>query len=151
MKRFRATVEPTRGGGHFAVVPPAVATALGLGSMSRVCGTLAGTAYRSSIMMNTGVHYLGVHKATIKAAGIAVGDVVAVTIDKDDQPRETDVVPPDLAKALAKTKGAKAAFEALAPSHKREHVKYILEAKQAETRARRIAKTIDTLAARRRK
>ncbi|MFZ5663436.1 MAG: YdeI/OmpD-associated family protein [Pseudomonadota bacterium] len=42
--------------------------------------------------------------------------------------------------------GAKAAFEAFAPSHRREYLEWILEAKRAETRARRIAQAIGQLA-----
>ena len=88
----------------------------------------------------------GGHKATLVAAGVNAGATVDVTIEHDDQPLPTDSVPPELAKALAANKAAKAAFAAQSPAHKREHVKYILEAKQAETRARRVAKTVETLA-----
>ena len=44
-------------------------------------------------------------------------------------------VPADLAGALAKNKKARTAFTAFSPSHKREYVEWITEAKRDETRA----------------
>jgi|SRR6185437_6859187 len=55
-------------------------------------------------------------------------------------------VPAELAKALAKDKAAKAYFDSLAPSHRREYAEYIEQAKQAETRERRLIKTMSMLA-----
>lgn len=55
-------------------------------------------------------------------------------------------MPDDFAAALDANAGAKAAFEAFAPSHRREYLGWILEAKRAETRARRIAQAIGQLA-----
>jgi uncharacterized protein YdeI (YjbR/CyaY-like superfamily) len=43
---------------------------------------------------------------------------------------------------------AAATWDALAPSHRREYVAYIKEAKKDETRARRVQRTIDELAGR---
>lgn len=57
----------------------------------------------------------------------------------------TVAVPPDIASALAADPAAAAAFEALAPSCRREHLAYITEAKKPETRLRRIEKTLRTL------
>lgn len=147
MVRFKATIEPVRGGGHFVVVPEPIAEAAGLRYGVRVRGTVDGVAYRSSLMKYSGVFHMGVHKATLAAAGVEAGDAVEVAIEIDDQPLPADTVPPDLAKALAKNSAAKAGFMAQSPAHKREHVKYVIEAKQAATRERRIAKTVATLAA----
>ncbi len=63
---------------------------------------------------------------------------------------KADVVPDDLAAALAMKKHAKArtAFEAFSPSHRREYVEWITEAKRAETRERRIAQALEWLAER---
>jgi hypothetical protein len=147
MERFSAVLEPVSHGGHFVVVPEQVAAAAGLRYGVRVRGTVDGVAYRSSLMKYGGVFHMGVHKATIAAAGAKVGDRVDVAIEIDDEPLPTDTVPPDLEKALKKSAAAKAAFEGLSPAHKREHVKHVLEAKKPETRARRIEKTIATLEA----
>ena len=47
-------------------------------------------------------------------------------------------VPASLTKALGKNKRAMAAFEAFSPSHRREYIEWIAEAKSDETRERRI-------------
>lgn len=58
-------------------------------------------------------------------------------------PRPALTVPDDLLAALAKNKKARTAFEGFSPSHRREYVEWITEAKQAATRERRIAQTIE--------
>lgn len=50
---------------------------------------------------------------------------------------DAPTTPKDLKAALT-TAGALAAFDALPPSHRREHINAIDEAKKPETRARRI-------------
>ncbi len=54
-------------------------------------------------------------------------------------------IPPDVKKALDKSKEAKAKFEKMPHSHQKEYLEYVLEAKKAETRARRIEKMIAEL------
>lgn len=147
-QRFEAELEPVSHGGCFVAVPAETAEAAGLKHGARVRGTVDGVPYRSSLMKYSGVFHMGVHKATLAEVGAGMGDRVKVTIELDDEPLPTDTVPPDLARALAKSPAAKAAFAKLSPAHKREHVKHVIEAKKPETRARRIAKTVDALAAR---
>lgn len=60
-------------------------------------------------------------------------------------PRPALVVPPDLKAALAKDAAAKAAFDALAYTHRKEHILALLDAKKPETRERRLAKTLAML------
>lgn len=57
------------------------------------------------------------------------------------------VIPPDLMDALSLDKAARQAFEALPPSHKKEYVQWILDAKKEETRNSRVIKTIEKLTA----
>jgi hypothetical protein len=52
-------------------------------------------------------------------------------------------VPADLSAALRRGAKAKAAFDGLSPSHRREYVEWIVEAKRPETRQRRIATAIE--------
>lgn len=54
-------------------------------------------------------------------------------------------IPAKLKTALSKDKEAKAAFDKLPPSHQKEYVTWINEAKKEETRARRVAQTIEML------
>jgi hypothetical protein len=145
MARFNARINAIKGGGHYVSVPEEAAEEAGLKYGMRVRGTVAGTAYRSSLMKYSGVFHLGVHKATLEKAGVAAGDTVQIEIEEDDQPLPEDTVPPELEKALKKNAKAKRAWDELAPSHRREHVKHINEAKKPETRATRIEKTLKAL------
>ena len=54
--------------------------------------------------------------------------------------------PPSLAKALARNAKAKATYAAFSPSHKREYVEWISDAKTDETRDRRIEQALGWLA-----
>jgi len=60
-------------------------------------------------------------------------------------PRPPPRTPADLAAALKTHAKARATFDAFPPSHKREYVEWITEAKQPETRARRLATTLEWL------
>ena len=55
-------------------------------------------------------------------------------------------IPEELQRALNKHTGLKMYFDKLAPSHKRECTEYITDAKQAETKERRIKKVIEMIA-----
>jgi uncharacterized protein YdeI (YjbR/CyaY-like superfamily) len=54
--------------------------------------------------------------------------------------------PPDLAAALKKNAKARAAFAGFSPSHRREYIEWIVEAKRDETRQRRLTQAIEMLA-----
>lgn len=54
--------------------------------------------------------------------------------------------PEDLAGALANNRKAKATFDGFPPSHRREYIEWITEAKRDETRQRRLAQAIEWLA-----
>jgi uncharacterized protein YdeI (YjbR/CyaY-like superfamily) len=54
-------------------------------------------------------------------------------------------VPAELAAALKKAPAAKKHFEAFPPSHRREYIEWITEAKQEATRQKRVAQTIEWL------
>lgn len=62
-----------------------------------------------------------------------------------DRKTKTVIPPDDLQTALNAAPDAKAFFESLAFSHKREYVAWILDAKKEETRSRRIDKTVELL------
>lgn len=54
-------------------------------------------------------------------------------------------LPGELADALDAAPDAKAAFEALPPSHRREYVQWVAEAKKPETRVSRAEKAVQRL------
>jgi len=64
---------------------------------------------------------------------------------KPKTPKEV-VVPGDLASALQRNKAAQATFESFSPSHKREYVDWITEAKTEATRTRRLETALEWMA-----
>ena len=56
------------------------------------------------------------------------------------------VVPTELRTALGRNRKAAATFDALSPSHRRDYVEWITEAKRDDTRQRRLSTTIEWLA-----
>lgn len=123
------------------VVPDAIVTALGAGKRAPVKITLNGYSYRSTLAVMGGKSMVGVaaeHRAKAKVKG---GDTVEIDMVVDTAPREVKL-PADLAAAL-KRANARPAFDALAPSRRKEFVRAIEEAKAADTRERRIAKAVD--------
>ena len=56
------------------------------------------------------------------------------------------VVPDELSDGLRRDKAASATWKSLSPSHKREYVSWITEAKRPDTRSRRIAQALGMLA-----
>jgi uncharacterized protein YdeI (YjbR/CyaY-like superfamily) len=55
-------------------------------------------------------------------------------------------VPPAFAAALAAAPAAQHTFDAFAPSHRREYIEWVIEAKREETRDKRIAQAVAWLA-----
>lgn len=64
---------------------------------------------------------------------------------KTPKPRPAIAVPREFAKALARAKVAQRHFAAFAPSHQREYLEWITDAKREETRGRRIEQAIEWL------
>lgn len=54
--------------------------------------------------------------------------------------------PADLLAALAKNRKAQATFAAFSPSHRRDYVEWVIEAKREDTRQRRIAQAVEWMA-----
>ena len=65
---------------------------------------------------------------------------------KKKKARAAPTAPHDLMKALKEKKKALATFEGFSPSHKREYVEWITEAKREETRAKRVATAVEWMA-----
>jgi hypothetical protein len=147
-RQFSASLEAGRNGGAYVVLPDHVVAALGEENRMRVTGTLNGVEFASNTMaMGAGRICLGVHKATRQAAGVGIGDVVDVRVERDTRPRELEV-PADLAGALAADAHAAAAFDSMSFTHRREYVEWITTAKRADTRDRRVTQTLEQLRAR---
>jgi hypothetical protein len=142
--RFRATVEL---GGKTATgieVPEDVVAALGSGNRPPVTVTVGGHSYRTTVARMGGRFLVPLSAENRTAAGVAAGDQVEVDIELDSGPREV-ALPGDLAAALAGDDTARANFDGLSFTHRKEWVRWIEEAKRPETRATRLAKTVESL------
>ena len=135
--RFETVLESARGGGAVALIPAEFVKPLGGLKQMRVFGTVNGVAFRSSTMPYRGGFYLGLHKATRAAAGVAFGDSLEIEITPDDSPRVL-ALPPELDAAFRDEPALGERFESLSFSRRRELADPIGEAKRPETRARRL-------------
>ena len=124
-------------------VPAEIVADLGAGKKPAVTVTLNdGYSYRSSVGSMGGKFMLPVSAEHRAGAGIAAGDEVDVALELDTAPREV-VVPEDLSAALDADPAARSFFDGLSYSNKLRHVLAIDGAKTAETRERRIAKSVE--------
>jgi len=145
MPKFRITLRKAEDMDAMGIeVPPAVVEGFGQGKRPKVTITLKGYTYRSTVAVMGGKYMLPLAKVHREASGVKDGEKVEITLELDTAPREVEV-PKDLATALKKA-GLRAAFDALAFTHRKEHVRAIEEAKAPETRLRRIDKALAMVA-----
>jgi hypothetical protein len=142
MPTFRTTL--IQNGNNVGIdVPEEVVTGFGAGKRVPVTVTLNGYTYTSTVAVMGGRYLVGVNAAHRAAAGVAGREEHDVTIEHDSAPRTVEV-PSDLGAALAEA-GLREAFDALAYSHRKEHVRAVEEAKRPETRERRVTKLVEQL------
>jgi bifunctional DNA-binding transcriptional regulator/antitoxin component of YhaV-PrlF toxin-antitoxin module len=126
-------------------VPPKVIETLGSAKRPSVVVTINGTfSYRTTVGVMSGKFMIPVSAERRKEANIKAGDPIEVTVEMDTAERTVEI-PADLAIALGKNKKVKAAFDKLAYSHQKEHVRAVEDAKKPETRAARIERIITAL------
>jgi len=130
----------------FLVLPVEASGKLPARSMVTVDGTLDGHPFQATLEPDgRGSHWLRVDRALSEAAGVAVGDRVALAmapVDVEPEPK----VPADLRKALAAHAAARAQWDDITPVARRDWIHWISSGKKAETRARRILTACDMLA-----
>ena len=91
-----------------------------------------------------GEFLVGLNRAVRESAGVEAGDPVEEVLALDTGPRDLDV-PEALAGALAADSAARAVFEGLAFTHRKEYARWVADAKREETRDRRVSQTIQML------
>jgi hypothetical protein len=109
-----------------------------------VVATVNGYTWRTSVVRMGGEFMLGLNREVRDGAGVASGDEVDLELELDTKPREVEL-PPALAAALAADGEALLAFQKLSYTHRKEYARWVADAKRAETRERRVAKTLDRL------
>ena len=141
---FTAEIKNAGGGGAFVEVPFDVEKEFG-SKRPKVKAMIEGVPYRGILTrMGTEHHLLIILKEIREKIGKTFGDEVTVTVEPDAEPRVIEV-PAELKKAFRIEKEAKAFFEELSYTHRREYVMWINEAKREETRKNRIVKAIEML------
>jgi len=100
VSRFSATIEDAPRGGAYVRIPPEVIEALGGGGRIPVEATFDGFQYRGSIVRTGGNSVLGVLKEIRETLDKGHGEVVEVTVQRDEAAREVEV-PIELARLLA--------------------------------------------------
>lgn len=138
-KIVRGTDKDTMG----LVVPLGVVEALGSGKRPAVTVRIGDYSYQSTVASMGGEYLIGIAKAHREPAGITDQKKIEVTLTLDAAPRTVEV-PAALAKAL-KAAGVRKAFDALAPSRKKEAVRQVETAKAEATRDRRIETIVASL------
>lgn len=131
----------------FLSIPLDILTLWGTHARVAVKGTLNGINFRGSIVPYGGVHYLGIKRDLRESLGIKAGDIVAVVLMVDDDPRVV-VLPEDFKIALDANPAAKVRWVKLSYTHQREHVEAIENAVKPETRIKRIQESIARLTGR---
>lgn len=143
--RFRATVHKL-GVNRCVDVPPRVVVDLQRASGKeagpiRVRGRLNGKRFTTTVVRSAGEWRLYLNMALRAEAAVEVGDEVTVEVEFDRAPRIVPM-PPRFAAALTNDPKARAAFEDLTPSHRKDILNYLNSLKTAESLERNIKKAI---------
>jgi hypothetical protein len=141
-QRFVATLEQ-HGSGTVVVVPFDLKEAFGSGRPP-VRATVNGYTFRTTLFTMGGRALLGLNREVREAATVEPGQEVSVELERDDEPRTVEV-PSDLAAALDADPVVRETFDGLSYTHRKEYVRWIEEAKRAETRTRRVEKSVEML------
>lgn len=131
----------------FVVVPSDVHAALGGGARIAIRGLIEGVEFRSTMQRGDGVMRFPVTREVREGAGVRAGNEVDVMIEIDPDSREPEI-PVELRDVLD-SNALWEVFRALAPSCRRAWAEYVAEAKQQSTRARRAARAVAGIAAKR--
>jgi hypothetical protein len=102
--------------------------------------------FRTTIMVYSGVAWIGLRKGQVTDMRLATGDQVGVLVELDDIPRTVDV-PAELVAALVQDPEALAAYQKLSFTHRKEYARWVAEAKREATRQGRVTRTIERLKA----
>jgi len=120
-----------------------------------VVGQVEGLPLKSTLSpCGGGAYRLHIHSNIWRKLRIDAGTIVEVMLRLDSEPRDP-ALPHDLAGGLADEPRALAVFNSLTPAFRRQIVRYLEQAKQANTREKRIRlivqRTLERSAKRRKK
>ncbi len=130
----------------FLVLPKAVSDRLPRRGRTTVRGTIDGHPFQATLEPDGQLsHWLRVDENLREAAGVSVGDTVALQLAPVN-PEPEPGVPPDLHEALSASPEARATWDDTTTIARLDWIHWIESAKQAKTRKRRINNACDMLA-----
>lgn len=130
----------------FVILPKNVSNKLPRRGRVTVEGTLNGHFFRAMLEPDGQLsHWLPVHQQMLDAAGTDVGDIATFEIMPLEQEPDPEI-PTELRDALSASPEAKAAWNETSTIARLDWIHWITSAKQAKTRARRVANACDMLA-----
>ncbi len=142
--QFKAKLQP-RGSAAAVVLDDGQVAVVGEGARRfPVVATVHGYTWRTSVARMGGEFLLGLNREVRQRAGVDAGDEVDVTLELDTAPRQVEV-PEALAAALAADPNVRASFDQMAFSHRKEYARWIADAKQEETRQRRVRQALEMI------
>lgn len=118
--------------------------ALGAGKRPPVVVTVGEGTFRTRIAPMGGYYLIGITKANKALTGIEAGEVYDLEVILDTAERTVEV-PAELAEALDADAQLRATWDAWSFTRRREAAESIAGAKRPETRARRVAATLELL------
>ena len=124
-------------------VPAVVSKKARSSGMTTVEGTINGHPFRATLEPKASAgHWLPVNKAMREGADADVGDTVQLAIL---EPEPEPIMPRDLRVALTASGKAKTLWKDLTPIGRIDWIRWVVSARQPETRARRIRRTVEQL------
>ncbi|MEV4737420.1 MULTISPECIES: YdeI/OmpD-associated family protein [unclassified Microbacterium] len=138
------TVLEGRGPAAAIILSDEQVASFGAGKAFPVAVTIGGRTARLRLARMGGQNMIGFSKAVRADLGVEIDQEVDAVIRVDGAERTVEV-PPALAAALDADPALRSAFDALSYSVRKEHARTVAEAKQEETRERRIAKIVEAL------
>jgi bifunctional DNA-binding transcriptional regulator/antitoxin component of YhaV-PrlF toxin-antitoxin module len=142
--KFMAEIKKHEGiDGAYVEIPFDVEAAFG-SKRVKVKATFDSAAYRGSIVNMGGCFMIGMTQAIRKEIGKQPGDIIEVTVEKDEEERIIEM-PEDFLVILTQNREAKTFYETLSFTNKKDYVKWITDAKREETRNSRVQKAVQLL------
>lgn len=149
-KRFRTKLTEAGPGEVGLIEIPFDVKSLFGAARPKVVATVKNVTWRTTVAVYAGKSYIGLRKEIFAKSDARIGETVAVTLEADTAPRVVRA-PAALSTAMKRSKTARAGWNRMSYSHKKEWAAAIADAKKPETRARRVQQAIEALEARARK
>jgi hypothetical protein len=146
MKRysFKAKIEAADNGGAYVLFPYDTEKEFATRGKVPVKATFNGVAYKGTLIKyGQPQHMLPLLKAIRGQIGKGPGDIIEITVCRDEGPRVLEV--PAAFKSAMKKEDVLPFFEKLSYTHRKEYCRWISEAKKEETRSARLTKAIEML------